>query len=216
MIPVMGQAAETLVPPSTSQNASNQLLVSTPTSAALESFANARRALLQQRQALVAQGASQEELAAWQQQNAAQFVLLQQQAQALGAGLYLQTHVPKLLPSIPAGASQTLTDFMTTRAALLKGRAQIHNQLVHQALAAGQATTVADVQQLEQQEMRAYQQTYGATLELQAQRAQVLANEASHATATGWLRQHREAQVKQLQLQQAHGDVSTGLGINNQ
>ena len=79
-------------------------------------------------------------------------------------------------PNIPANASSTAKDFLTTRAALANARAQIHNQLLN-----ALPMEVSDVQisQMQQSEGQLFQQQQGANLQLQAQRAQTLANESA-------------------------------------
>ena len=147
------------------------------TQATLQAFQQQKQALLQQREALVDQGATPEQLQAWQQQNAPQFAALQQQAQAMATASALQPMpTNNMQPSIPANASQTLKDFLTAQANLANARAQIHNQLM-QALPAN--ASAAQVGQMQQQEIEMFQQQHSGDMQLQAQRAQALANESA-------------------------------------
>ena len=170
---VLGQDASQTQPiqqaaPSTQQVSQNQ----TP----LQAFQQEQQTLFQERQALVDQGATSEQLAAWRQQNAPQFAALQQQAQAMAATSALQVTQTNLQANIPANASPTLTAFLTTQTALANARAQIHNQLV-QAMPSN--ASAAQVNQMQQQEMQTFQQQHAGDLQLQAQRAQTLANESA-------------------------------------
>jgi hypothetical protein len=152
--------------------------------ATLQAFQQEQAALAQEQQALVAQGATHQQLTAWRQQNAAQFAAQQQRAEIMSAISALQPMQTNHQPNIPANASQTLKDYLTSQAALANARAQIHNQLVQQITASGQSLTLAQISQMEQQQMQLFRQQNAAVLQLQAQRVQTLANEAATATVS--------------------------------
>jgi len=142
----------------------------------LAQFQQEQQALFQQWQTLVSQGATQQQLAAWQQQNAAQFQAQQQLAQALSAASALQPMPLISQVNIPANAPPTLSDFLTTQASLANARAQIHNQLL-QAMPAG--ATQQQINQMHQQEIQTFQQQHGNDLQLQAQCAQSLSAQSA-------------------------------------
>jgi hypothetical protein len=144
--------------------------------AQVQAYQQEQFALAQAEQTLVAQGATQQQLDAWHQQNAAQFAAQQQRAEVISAASALQLIRTNRQPNIPPNASQTLSDFLTAQASLANARAQIHNQLVQQITASGQSVTPAQVSQMEQQEALTFQQQNASTLQLQAQRAQALAS----------------------------------------
>jgi hypothetical protein len=145
-------------------------------SATLTAYLQERQTLAQERQALVAEGATPQQLAAWRQQNATQFQALQQLAQTLALSSALQPMPVITQANIPANASSTLADFLTTRASLANARAQIHNQLL-QSLPSGasQQQVIAMLQEEEQ----IFQQQHAGDLQLQGQRAQALASESA-------------------------------------
>jgi hypothetical protein len=168
----------------TSQPVAQPLLPSTlqpvsPSQAALQNFQQQRAALMQAREALVAQGATPQQLAAWQQQNSGQFAALQQQAQAISAASALRVMPTNRQPNIPANASPVLRDFMTTRAQLANALAQIHNQLVQSMPSNASA---AQIGLMQQQAMQLFQQQHANDLQLQAQRARAMANTSAPTT----------------------------------
>ena len=142
--------------------------------ATLAAYQTEQTALFQERQALIAQGASQAQLQAWRQQNASRFAAQEQFAQTMSAQSATQPAPLAGEAVIPAGASPTLAAFLTARATLANARAQIHNQLV-QSLPAN--ATAAQLDQTRQQEKQLFQQQYGAELQQQAMQAQALAQE---------------------------------------
>ena len=145
------------------------------TSSTLTAYGQERQTLIQEWDTLVSQGATPQQIQAWRQQNAANFALQQQRAEALSAADYYQPMLFLPVPYIPANASATLHDFLTTRTAMANARAQIHNQLV-QSLAPG--ATPQQVDQLQQQEQQAFLQQFASDIQLQSQRAQELAAQA--------------------------------------
>jgi hypothetical protein len=147
--------------------------------ATIQAFQQEQEALIKERQTLVAHGATRPQLASWFQQNAAQFEAQQQRAEVIAAVSTLKPMQTNNQPNIPANASQTLKDFLTTQAALANARAQIHNQMVQQTTASGQSVTLAQISQMEQQQTQIFQQQHAADLQLQAQRLQTLANESA-------------------------------------
>jgi hypothetical protein len=143
--------------------------------ATIQAFQQEQATLAQEEQALAAQGATDQQLETWQQQNAAQFTAQQQRLDAIGVASAMR-QMPVSDPVIPANASQTLKDFLTTQATLANARAQIHNQIVQQITASGQSPTLVQISQMEQQQLQLFQQQHAADLQLQVQRAQALAN----------------------------------------
>ncbi len=143
-------------------------------SSTLQTYLQERRALIQQSHALVAQGATQEQLDAWRQQNAAQFQSLQQLARVIGLQSEMRYLPENLTAHIPANASPTFKAFLATRAILANAHAKIHNQLL-QSLPDG--ATQEQVEAMQQQEGQTFEQQYAGDLQLQAQRAQTLAAE---------------------------------------
>jgi len=121
-------------------------------------------------------GATQAQLKAWHQQNAAEFALQQQRAEAMSAASALQPRPTIHQINIPANASPALNQFLTTQATLGNAEARIHNQLLQQATASGQSLTSAQVGQMERQENRLFRQQNASLQTLQAQRVQALAN----------------------------------------
>jgi len=143
---------------------------------ALAAFCQEQQSLAQQWQALVSQGATEQQVDAWRQQNAAQIAQLRQSAQALALASALQPMPLISGANIPPNASSTLKAFLMVRASLANARAQIHNQLL-QSMPAG--ATQAQVSAMQQQEEQLFQQQHSADLRLQSQRAQTLAAEAA-------------------------------------
>jgi hypothetical protein len=141
-------------------------------STTLQTYQQELATLVQQRRALVAQGATQQQLQAWQQQNAPQFAALQQLAQNLAQESALQPLPLRQAVNIPANASSTLTDFLTARTSLANGRAQIHNQLLQ---TLPQNPSQEQISTMMQEETQLFQQQYATDLQPQLQRAQALA-----------------------------------------
>jgi hypothetical protein len=164
-----GQSVGGVNSSSPTQGSSNQ--------ATLPAFRQEQQKLAQERQSLVNQGATPQQLAEWRQQNASRFAAQQQRAQTMSATSYLQLRPTNRQPRIPANASPTLKDFMTSQVALANAQAELHNQLVAQLTASGQGLTPAQVSQLEQQEMTTFRQQHAADLQHQRQLGQALANE---------------------------------------
>jgi hypothetical protein len=163
------QTTQQVASPTTAQQASQN-------QATEQAFQNEQRTLARQQLALVAGGATPQQIKAWNRQNAAQFAQQQQRVQAMATASALQLRPTNRQPRIPPDASPTLKAFLTTQAALANAQAQIHNQLVRQATASGQGLTSAQVGKMEQQEEQLFRQQNAALLNLQAQRSQALAN----------------------------------------
>jgi hypothetical protein len=142
----------------------------------LQAFRQGQMALFQARQCLIAQGATQAQLAAWQKQNAAAFTARLQFAQSLAVTSYLQPRRTNIRPRIPSNASQTLKDFLAEQAALANASALIHNQVV-QAMPTN--ASQAQISQMQQQETQTFQHQHAADMQLQAQRAQTLSQESA-------------------------------------
>ena len=132
--------------------------------------------LLQERQALLASGATPEQWQAWRQQNAQRFAAQQRRARTMALLSAIRPRPQPGTALIPAEASPTRAATLTTQATLANARAQIHNQLV-QALPAN--ATADQISQLFQQERQWVEQQHGAELDLLPQLAQALANESS-------------------------------------
>jgi hypothetical protein len=148
----------------------------TTTAPSLQTYLQEQRALAREWRTLAAQGATQQQLAGWRQQNATQFQAQQQLAQTLCLESALQPALVIQQVNIPANTSGALADLLTTQAALASARAQIHNQLL-QALPS--AVTAQQVEAMRQQQAQIFQQQYAADLQLQTQRAQALAAESA-------------------------------------
>jgi hypothetical protein len=131
-----------------------------------------RMALVQERQALIAQGATQQQLRAWREQNASQFEALLQMAEELGVASALQPRPIVQSVNIPPNVSGTLRGFLIARASLANARAQIYNQLL-QSLPANASQD--QINAMRAQVSQTFQQQHAADLQLQTQRAQALA-----------------------------------------
>ena len=181
-----GQSAisSTSQSPTTNQQTGAPIASSSSSTASLQSLQAQQQALAQAQQQLIAQGATPQQLQAWQQQNAAAIAQVQQEAQTLAAASTAQLEPTNRSANIPANASAALQAFLTTRTTLANARAQIHNQLIQQATASGQTLTPAQVQQIAQQEETQYQQQYGAEEQVLAQQTQALAVESAQRAAS--------------------------------
>lgn len=164
------QAGAGFVQTAFAQNAATSLSVS-GSSGNVSAYQQEQQTLSQELQALMSQGATPQQLAAWRSQNAAQLQAQQQLAQSLAVASALRPMPANLPATIPANATGVLKDFLTTRILLANARAQIHNQLL-QALPSG--ATQAQLDSMQQQEDKLLQQQDGADIQLQAQRAQAL------------------------------------------
>ena len=97
--------------------------------AKLQTFRQQQQELFQERVALIAQGATAQQLQAWQQQNAGQLAALDQQSQDLAAG-----QSQALLPlgqtgtPIPVGATPAMQEFLQNRATLAKSLTTLPGQ----------------------------------------------------------------------------------------
>jgi hypothetical protein len=153
---------------------------SSGSSTTAEAYQQEEQTLIGEYQALVSQGATQQQLQAWHQQNAPQFQAQHQRVQALSAAFALQlepvasgTNIPA---NTPANASPTLQAFLATRASLVQAHALLHNQLV-QAMPPG--ATLDQIDAMRSQERQLFFQKHAADLQLQQQRAQTLAAESA-------------------------------------
>jgi len=145
-------------------------------SATLAAFLQEQQALAQEWQTLVSQGATQQQLISWRQQNVAQFQAQQQLAQALAIKSALQPMPVIAEIEIPADASGTLEDFLTTNASLANARAQIHNQFLQ---ALPEEASQEEVGTMQRQEAQIFWQVHALDLQIQRQRAQTLAVESA-------------------------------------
>jgi hypothetical protein len=142
----------------------------------LTSFQTEQQALANSFGQLLALNPTLGQMQAWQQQNAAALTAQQERAQYLASVSALEPQPVPGAANIPAGASQNLTDFLTTQAALAQARAQIHNQLLD---ALPENVSDAQLSQMQQSEEQLFQQQHATDLQLQQQRAQVIANESA-------------------------------------
>jgi hypothetical protein len=156
----------------TPSSQSSSTTITSQNASIIQAYAQEQRALMRQQRALVAQGATQQQLQAWHAQNAAQFAAQDQRAQTMAASSALQLRRTNHQPNIPANASLALKDLLNTRAALANARAQIHNQLVQGS--SGTNLTFAQLGTLEQSETQLFQQQNSALLAVQAQQVQAL------------------------------------------
>lgn len=124
-------------------------------SSALQNFQQAQQALGESWNALVAQGATVEQVRAWQTQNATQLATLQQLAQQLAtASAAASAGQPMALISeveVPEDATPEMASFLTTRADLWNRMAQLHNQQVPDAPLVFRQQNGAEIQSLQQQ-----------------------------------------------------------------
>ncbi len=152
--------------------------VTSQAQSALQTYQQEQQALAQEEQTLINQGATQEEITTWHQQNAARFNAQIQRAQAMSTASSTQSLPTNVQVNIPANASPAMKDFLTNQALLANARVQIHNQLV-QSLPAN--ATADQVEQAQQQEEAVFQQQYGQAMALQTKRAQAVAAESAQS-----------------------------------
>ena len=136
----------------------------------LQDFLQQQQALAQSYQTLLQQGATSQQIQAWQTANAAVLQQQQERAVALAAYSAVQPLAYVYEVNVPAGASQTMDDFLMARADLFNRYVELHNQAVASAQAAGTTSSESDVQ-------AAFQSQNAAELQAQAQRAQAIAAE---------------------------------------
>ena len=142
------------------------------TSATLADFEQEQQTLAQEWQTLLSQGATQQQLDDWAQQNATELQSQSQLAQTLAAQAVAQPLQVLDQVIIPEGASNTLADFLTGQATLANARAQIYNQLLQSAPGATQ-------QQIDQETDQTFERQNAAQLQAQSQQAQALAAEVA-------------------------------------
>ena len=133
-----------------------------------QTYQQEQRALAQEMQGLLAQGATPQQVQAWQAQNAVRLAAQQQRAQDMAAASLTawMAHPLSMISEvqIPEGASPEMTDFLTTRADLHNRLAQLHNA----------QTPNADA---------TFQQQNQAEIQAQTQRAAVIATQATPQAA---------------------------------
>jgi hypothetical protein len=160
----------------------------------LSAFVHEQRILANEISALVSQGATEQQLEAWQQQNAALIQAQRQEAQKLTAQSALQPGRVVRRVNVPRNASSTLKDFLITQAKLANARAQIHNQLL-QTLPT--EATQDQIIQMQQQEELIFEEQHAADLQLQrppipsrfpeAQRSRPMAHlDCGHSWPRAW------------------------------
>jgi hypothetical protein len=157
----------------------NALATPDPAQATLQAYQKEQQILGQSFGALIAQNPTPQQIQAWQMQNEAGLSAQQQRAISLGMDSALQPlpiQAATSQPIMPSNASQTMKDFLAGQTALGNARAQIHNQLLD---ALPQDVTDAEITQMEGQETQLFMQQHAADLQLQAQRAQTLAQESA-------------------------------------
>ena len=144
--------------------------------ATLDTYQAKQAALTQERQALIASGATRDQLQAWRQQNASRFSSQQRRAQRL-ATLSALDPLPVVTPAtIPVGASRRLAELLTTGMSLASAHAQLHNQWLQSLSADPPAEQIA---QMQQQIAQLFQQQHPAELALRSQQAQALAQDSA-------------------------------------
>jgi hypothetical protein len=116
-----GQTVAPLHPPLSSQDETTQ--------AKMAAFRQQRQVLFAERQALVAQGATPQQVQAWRLRNATRFVALEQQAKDLAASQPQLSLSVNQKASIPANGSPQTKEFLQNQAALVQNFAQLHNQV---------------------------------------------------------------------------------------
>ena len=136
----------------------------------LQDFMAQQQVLAQGYQALLQQGATPQQVQAWQAANAT--ISQEQQARAIALAAYsaAQPLVYVSEVSIPADATQSMDDFLMIRADLYNRYVELHNQAVANAQAAGTTVSDSDVQ-------AAFQSQNVGEIQGQAQRAQAIAAE---------------------------------------
>jgi hypothetical protein len=151
---------------------------SVPTaSVTLDQFQQEHQSLVQAWSALVAQGATQDQLEAWQQQNSGAIQQFEQDGQVLGAETSAQPMAIVNQVNLPPNLPEALQNLVTNQVGLANAGAEIYNQLL-QSLPSG--ATPQQVNALQQQAAQTFEQQYGANLQAQVQQAQALAaNSAS-------------------------------------
>lgn len=157
----------------TTDSASTDTSTAAPApSATFVTFQQEQTALNEELDALVAQGATQDQIDAWQQQNAARFQAQVERAQEMSADAAKQpmTYVTEV--AIPDGASQELVDLLVTGANLYNSFVEIHNELISDPTA---STTDPDT--LAQTEVTLFQQQNGADLADQAGQVKVVTSQ---------------------------------------
>jgi hypothetical protein len=145
-------------------------------SSTLQTYQQKLGSLLQERGELISQGATQQQLQTWREQNGPQFAALQQFVQSLAQESALQPLPLRLVANIPPNASGTFADFLIAQATLANSRAQIHNQLLQ---SLPQNPTREQINTMMQEEWQQFQQQHGADFQLQMQRVQALAAQSA-------------------------------------
>jgi len=116
--------AQTSAPLHQPNNLRHQASIST-----VQAYQQEQQALSTELSALFSQGATQQQIEAWQTQNAPRFAAQQALAQQMAAESALQPMPDMGQPNIQANASPTMQAFLTNQAALVKA-APNHNQLL--------------------------------------------------------------------------------------
>ncbi len=151
---------------------SPSLQLALPQQTDIQSFQTEQQVLAQGLGGLSSQGATPQQIQAWQQANANQ----QQFALNLAAESEVQPMTLMALPNIPVNTSQTMKDFLTTQVALANARAQIHNQLLY---AMPAEVSGGQISQMELSEIQLFQQQHANDLQVQQQRAQPISLDAA-------------------------------------
>lgn len=99
-----------------------------PTQEILTAFLSTQATLWASRQQLMSQNPSIEEIQTWYQQHATELTAQQQRAQMIAAALPRHYLICVRPIYFPAGASQTVKDFLVAKSNLSNLRAQIYNQ----------------------------------------------------------------------------------------
>lgn len=140
----------------------------------LQDFQDEQQALARSYSAL--RNPSPTQIQTWQQNNAARLQAQQQRARQLADDSALEPMPLSPGPNIPPNASPTLRDFLTTRSELAGNNAKIHNQLLN---ALPQEVTEDQIEEMRKNEALLISRQNEGTLQLQARRAQQLAEETA-------------------------------------
>jgi len=168
----LGQIATTTAT-STVSTASAPVAVA-PVSQSVTAYQQGQQALVNGMVTLLANGATPQQIGAWQAQNSTAIAAQQQQAVALANSSSLQSMPTLAQPNISANASLALSDFST----LTTASAPINNQLSQQTLAPAQSLTTTQTAQTGLQETQTLSPQPTGALQLQAQPVQAVINTA--------------------------------------
>ena len=138
---------------------------------------NERRFLDKSEQALIAQGATDAQLDAWEIQNTHQFHELALKADLFSAyGHFIPLEIAVEI-AIPDDATAEMEDFLIAKATVRNGYAQIHNQLAQEA---GSTITVKAALALQDKQEVLFQKPWSEATQQLAVKAKVVADQSAH------------------------------------